>query len=97
MSHWDDSDTEIEAKYNELDAELITISQRKRQLGIFRDKISSLKMIEEKTSNTNGSVEVNYVQPKNTAGNDMEEDYRIKQKADLLVNINNYLNITEEE
>ncbi len=84
---FDEVDSDIELEYLEILKEKNALDQRITQLTIFERRIMIVKNIDKIIRNDQGTNEVIFLAPTNPAGNDMDEDYRISMKTDLIVNI----------
>lgn len=84
---FDESDSDIELEYLEILKEKNALDQRITELKIFERSIMIVKKIDKTRRNDRDITETIFIQPKNPAGNDMDEDYRTIMKADLIVNI----------
>jgi len=90
---WDDSDTAIKTEYEESIIRKHALDIKSREERKFQQTINSLRMVERQVVEevTIDSVlhQVNvskFFQPKNFAGDDMQESYRTAQKTKLLAN-----------
>ena len=84
---FDESDSDIESEYLEIIKEKNALDQRITELKTFQRCIMVIKKMDKTTRNDRGITETTFLQPKNPAGNDMDEDYRTTMKADLIVNV----------
>ena len=80
---WHESDSDIEAKFAELRARETIFETQIGQIRKYQRNINNLKMIP--------SSETIFSLPANFAGNEIDSAYRDSQKADLIVNIDKFL------
>lgn len=95
---WDKSDSDLEAKFAELKEKEDVIQAQLNQLRKYEKSINNLKLVPDSKIQ---DVVVNDVivkqmvttfsLPPNFAGDEIKPDYRDSQKADLIVNIDEFL------
>ncbi len=83
------SDEATEEKFIELQKLQIILNTYTKSIRICQRDIRRLDMIETLERNDDGTSI--YKLPNNTAGNEIDSDYRISQKEDIIVNIDELL------
>lgn len=88
---FDKSDTDLKEKFDLLKTKEISLTAELKKVRNLQICINTLKMIPHTTIHKSGQSTITYSLPINHAGNEMKKDYRIKQKADLIINIDKNL------
>ena len=86
-----ESDEATLAKFTELQAMESTLSNYQRNIRICQRDLRRLDMIATSQRNEDGTSEIIYTLPNNTAGNEIDPDYRLSQKDELIVNVDKLL------
>lgn len=100
---WHESDSDIEVLFTKLREKETSLDKKIRKLRTYQVNINRLKFtanseIETVTINGKDTTQriTKFYPPNNYAGNEMNEEYRVSQKAALIVNINEFLGENDE-
>ncbi len=89
MDSWDPSDTELKSRLELLNVVSQENREIRRKIGKCISQVNNLRRVIDMT--VDNTVTTNFINPENPAGNTMDDTYRDKQVADLIINVDKLL------
>jgi len=82
-----ESDIDTETKFVELQSMEVVLNKYIKNIRVCQRDIRKLDMVATTQRNEDGTTEIIYTLPNNTAGNEIDTAYRTEQKLAIIINI----------